>query len=69
MTNWPLIRMLPSLLAHRIYDVIVELLENSNLTFQFKGPLLAGPEFKEVFDVFKDVLINVDSKAEALEEL
>ena len=42
MTNWPLIRMLPSLLAHRIYDVIVELLENSNLTFQFKGPLLAG---------------------------
>ncbi|XP_048591329.1 alkane hydroxylase MAH1-like [Brassica napus] len=89
-TNWPLIGMLPGLLMvlHRIYDFTVELLENSNLTFQFKGPLLAGmdmlitidpanihymlssnflnynkgPDFKEVFDVFKDVIFNVDAE-------
>ncbi|KAL0658124.1 hypothetical protein Bca4012_078709 [Brassica carinata] len=82
--------MLPGLLMvlHRIYDFTVELLENSNLTFQFKGPLLSGmdmlvtvdpanihymlssnflnynkgPEFKEVFDVFKDVIFNVDAE-------
>ncbi|KAG2261359.1 hypothetical protein Bca52824_068438 [Brassica carinata] len=82
--------MLPGLLMvlHRIYDFTVELLENSNLTFQFKGPLLTGmdmlvtvdpadihyilssnflnyakgPEFKEVFDVYKDVIFNVDSQ-------
>ncbi|CAH8360937.1 unnamed protein product [Eruca vesicaria subsp. sativa] len=88
--NWPLIGMLPGLLmvVHRIYDFTVELLENSNLTFQFKGPWLAGmdmlvtvdpanihymsssnflnynkgPDFKEVFDVFKDVVFNVDAE-------
>ncbi|CAN6910951.1 unnamed protein product [Brassica oleracea] len=82
--------MLPGLLMvlHRIYDFTVELLENSNLTFQFKGPLLSGmdmlvtvdpanihymlssnflnynkgPEFKEIFDVFKDVIFNVDAE-------
>ncbi|CAH8360939.1 unnamed protein product [Eruca vesicaria subsp. sativa] len=90
MTNWPLIGMLPGLLMvlHRIYDFTVELLENSNLTFQFKGPWLTGmdmlvtvdpanihymlssnflnynkgPDFKEVFDVFKDVVFNVDAE-------
>ncbi|KAL0737675.1 hypothetical protein Bca4012_013885 [Brassica carinata] len=82
--------MLPGLLmvVHRIYDFTVELLESSNLTFQFKGPWLAGmdmlltadpanihymlssnflnynkgPDFKEVFDVFKDVIFNVDAE-------
>ncbi|KAF2550315.1 hypothetical protein F2Q68_00036372 [Brassica cretica] len=44
--------MLPGLLMvlHRIYDFTVELLENSNLTFQFKGPLLSG----------MDMLVTVD---------
>ncbi|CAH8361029.1 unnamed protein product [Eruca vesicaria subsp. sativa] len=51
-TNWPLIGMLPGLLMvlHRIYDFTVELLEDSNLTFQFKGPWLAG----------MDLLVTVD---------
>ncbi|CAH8360948.1 unnamed protein product [Eruca vesicaria subsp. sativa] len=89
-TNWPLIGMLPGLLMvlHRIYDFTVELLENSNLTFQFKGPWLTGmdmlvtvdpanihymsssnflnynkgPEFRELLDVFKDVIFNVDAE-------
>ncbi|KAF8075664.1 hypothetical protein N665_1073s0012 [Sinapis alba] len=89
-TNWPLLGMLPGLLMvlHRIYDFTVELLESSNLTFQFKGPWLSGmdmlatvdpanihymsssnflnynkgPDFKEVFDVFKDVVFNVDAE-------
>ena len=89
-TNWPLIGMLPGLLMvlHRVYDFTVELLESSNLTFQFKGPWLSGmdmlatvdpanihymlssnflnynkgPEFKEIFDVFKDVIFNVDAE-------
>ncbi|KAL0737679.1 hypothetical protein Bca4012_013889 [Brassica carinata] len=56
--------MLPGLLMvlHRFYDFTVELLENSNLTFQFKGPWLAGPDFKEVSDVYKDVIFNVESE-------
>ena len=82
--------MLPGLLMvlHRVYDFTVELLESSNLTFQFKGPWLSGmdmlatvdpanihymlssnflnynkgPEFKEIFDVFKDVIFNVDAE-------
>ncbi|CAH8361027.1 unnamed protein product [Eruca vesicaria subsp. sativa] len=90
MTNWPLVGMLPGLLMvlHRIYDFTVEFLENTNLTFQFKGPWLTGmdmlvtvdpanihymsssnfsnfnkgPDFKEVFDVFKDVVFNVDAE-------
>lgn len=89
-TNWPLIGMLPGLLMvlHRIYDFTVELLESSNLTFQFKGPWLAGmdmlvtvdpanihymsssnflnynkgPDFKQDFDVFNDVIFNVDAE-------
>nr|QWK52275.1 cytochrome P450 96A12 [Isatis tinctoria] len=42
--NWPVIGMLPglSLVLHRVYDFTVELLENSGLTFQFKGPWFAG---------------------------
>ncbi|CAN6876202.1 unnamed protein product [Brassica oleracea var. botrytis] len=56
--------MLPGLMMvlHRVYDFTVELLESSNLTFQFKGPWLSGPEFKEIFDVFKDVIFNVDAE-------
>nr|VDC68487.1 unnamed protein product [Brassica rapa] len=89
-TNWPLIGMLPGLfmVLHRVYDFTVELLESSNLTFQFKGPWLSGmdmlatvdpanihymlssnflnynkgPEFKEIFDVFEDVIFNVDAE-------
>ncbi|EOA18124.1 hypothetical protein CARUB_v10006585mg [Capsella rubella] len=42
--NWPVLGMLPSLLMefHRIYDFSVEILENSNLTFAFKGPWYSG---------------------------
>ncbi|CAF2091801.1 unnamed protein product [Brassica napus] len=42
--NWPVLGMLPGVLVrlHRIYDCSVEVLENSNLTFQFKGPWFAG---------------------------
>ncbi|KAL1203384.1 Alkane hydroxylase MAH1 [Cardamine amara subsp. amara] len=89
-TNWPLLGMLPGLLMvlDQVYDFLVELLENSNLTFEFKGPWCArmdmlvtvdpanihyilssnfsnytkGPEFKEIFDVFKYVIFNVDSE-------
>nr|QWK52244.1 cytochrome P450 96A57 [Isatis tinctoria] len=81
--------MLPGVLVrlNRIYDCSVEVFENSNLTFSFKGPWFAGmdtlttvdpinihhimssnfsnyikgPEFQEVFDVFGDGFINVDS--------
>ncbi|KAL1205451.1 Alkane hydroxylase MAH1 [Cardamine amara subsp. amara] len=89
-TNWPLLGMLPGLLMvlDQVYDFLVELLENSNLTFECKGPWCArmdmlvtvdpanihyilssnfsnytkGPEFKEIFDVFKYVIFNVDSE-------
>ncbi|CAN6916467.1 unnamed protein product [Brassica oleracea] len=42
--NWPVLGMLPGVLVrlHRIYDCSVEVLENSNLTFQFKGPWFSG---------------------------
>ncbi|CAN8253776.1 unnamed protein product [Cochlearia groenlandica] len=88
--NWPIIGMAPDLAMelHRLYDFLVELLEMSNLTFQFRGLWFAGmdmlvtvdpsnihyilssnfsnytkgPEFKEVFDVFKDVIFNTDSE-------
>nr|QWK52344.1 cytochrome P450 96A2-3 [Isatis tinctoria] len=42
--NWPVIGMLPHLILvlHRVYNFTVELLENTDLTFQFKGPWLAG---------------------------
>ncbi|ESQ47193.1 hypothetical protein EUTSA_v10027725mg [Eutrema salsugineum] len=88
--NWPVLGMLPDLLMalHRVYDFLAEILEMSNLTFQFKGLWFAGmdmlitvdpanihyilssnfsnytkgPEFKEVFDVFKDVIFNTDSE-------
>ncbi|ESQ32700.1 hypothetical protein EUTSA_v10005410mg [Eutrema salsugineum] len=48
--------MLPGLLIvlHRIYDFTEELLEKSNLTFQFKGPL--------AFYVFKYERFNADSE-------
>ncbi|KAL0731824.1 hypothetical protein Bca4012_027918 [Brassica carinata] len=44
--------MLPGALVslHRLYDLSVEVLENANLTFQFKGPWLSG----------MDILITVD---------
>ncbi|WZZ10225.1 hypothetical protein YC2023_096146 [Brassica napus] len=49
--NWPFYGMTPGLLVriHRINDS-VEVLENSNMTFPFKGPWFAG----------KNVLITVD---------
>ncbi|KAJ4877036.1 hypothetical protein Rs2_42054 [Raphanus sativus] len=42
--NWPVIGMLPGLIMvlHRVYNFTVELLENTDLTFQFKGPWFAG---------------------------
>ncbi|CAH8254815.1 unnamed protein product [Arabidopsis lyrata] len=42
--NWPVLGMLPGVLLRlqRIYDCSVEILENSNLTFQFKGPWFVG---------------------------
>ncbi|AED90533.1 cytochrome P450-like protein [Arabidopsis thaliana] len=42
--NWPVLGMLPGLLLefHRIYDFSVEVLENSDLTFPFKGPWFTG---------------------------
>ncbi|VVB09722.1 unnamed protein product [Arabis nemorensis] len=45
-TNWPVLGMLPGLLlqVHRIYDVIVEVLEASDMTFCFKGPWLSGTD-------------------------
>ncbi|CAE5959573.1 unnamed protein product [Arabidopsis arenosa] len=50
--NWPVLGMLPGglLRLQRIYDCSVEVLENSNLTFQFKGPWFVG----------MDVLATVD---------
>ncbi|CAH8304407.1 unnamed protein product [Eruca vesicaria subsp. sativa] len=50
--NWPVLGMLPGVLVrlHRIYDCSVEVFENSNLTFQFKGPWLSG----------MDILVTVD---------
>ncbi|CAN8283981.1 unnamed protein product [Cochlearia groenlandica] len=52
MTNWPFLGMLPGLLVeiHRVYDYITVVLEASNLTFPFKGPLFGG----------LDMLITVD---------
>ncbi|XP_010437072.1 PREDICTED: alkane hydroxylase MAH1-like isoform X1 [Camelina sativa] len=49
--NWPLLGMFPGLLVrmNRIYDG-VEVLENSNLTFPFKGPWFTG----------MDILVTVD---------
>ncbi|ESQ46803.1 hypothetical protein EUTSA_v10027722mg [Eutrema salsugineum] len=51
--NWPVLGMLPGVLLrlHHIYDYSVEVLECSNLTFQFKGPWFAG----------MDTLVTVDS--------
>ncbi|AAG27766.1 putative cytochrome P450 superfamily [Arabidopsis thaliana] len=42
--NWPVLGMSPGALMRlpRIYDFSVDLLENSNLTFHFKGPWFAG---------------------------
>ncbi|CAH8334339.1 unnamed protein product [Eruca vesicaria subsp. sativa] len=42
--NWPIIGMLPDLILvlHRVYNFTVDLLENNNLTFSFKGPWFAG---------------------------
>ncbi|CAA7055527.1 unnamed protein product [Microthlaspi erraticum] len=42
--NWPGVGMLPGLLMefHQIYEFTVEILRNSNLTFQFKGPWFLG---------------------------
>ncbi|XP_010513571.1 PREDICTED: alkane hydroxylase MAH1-like [Camelina sativa] len=42
--NWPVLGMLPGVVMrlHRAYDSIVEVFENSNLTFQFKGPWFTG---------------------------
>ncbi|KAG7648867.1 putative cytochrome P450 [Arabidopsis thaliana] len=42
--NWPVLGMLPGVLLRlqRIYDCSVEVLENSNMTFQFKGPWFVG---------------------------
>ncbi|KAJ4898690.1 hypothetical protein Rs2_12641 [Raphanus sativus] len=50
--NWPVLGMLPGLLVrlHRIYDYSVDVLGNSNLTFQFKGPWFTG----------MDILVTVD---------
>nr|QWK52311.1 cytochrome P450 96A8-1 [Isatis tinctoria] len=50
--NWPVLGMLPGVLVrlHRIYDGFVEVLENSYLTFQFKGPLFAGMEMLVTVD-------------------
>ncbi|XP_010479164.1 PREDICTED: alkane hydroxylase MAH1 [Camelina sativa] len=50
--NWPVLGMLPGglLRLQYIYDCSVEILENSNLTFQFKGPWFVG----------MDVLVTVD---------
>ncbi|CAN8324096.1 unnamed protein product [Cochlearia groenlandica] len=50
--NWPGFGMLPGLLVqlHRIYDFSVEILENSNLTFEFKGPWFTG----------MDILVTAD---------
>nr|QWK52313.1 cytochrome P450 96A8-3 [Isatis tinctoria] len=49
--NWPVLGMVPGLVVrlHRIYDG-VEVLENSNMTFPFKGPWFAG----------MDILVTVD---------
>ncbi|XP_019057076.1 PREDICTED: alkane hydroxylase MAH1-like [Tarenaya hassleriana] len=88
--NWPFLGMLPGVLVmfHRIYDWTVEILENSDMTFPFKGPWLGGidmlitvdpanihhimssnfgnypkgTEFKDVFDVLGDGIINVDGE-------
>ncbi|KAF8109577.1 hypothetical protein N665_0094s0044 [Sinapis alba] len=50
--NWPVLGMLPGLLVelYRIYDFTVEVLENTNLTFLFKGPWFSG----------MDMLVTVD---------
>ncbi|VVB09728.1 unnamed protein product [Arabis nemorensis] len=50
--NWPVLGMLPGALVilHRIYDWSVEVLENSNLTFLFKGSWFAG----------MDILVTID---------
>nr|QWK52377.1 cytochrome P450 96A8-5 [Isatis tinctoria] len=50
--NWPVLRMLPGVLVrlHRIYDYSVEVLEKSNLTFQFKGPWFAGMDILATAD-------------------
>ncbi|ESQ54388.1 hypothetical protein EUTSA_v10027133mg [Eutrema salsugineum] len=50
--NWPVLGMLPGLLMvlHRIHDFSVEVLENTDLTFPFKGPWFTG----------MDVLVTVD---------
>ncbi|KAJ4914050.1 hypothetical protein Rs2_08671 [Raphanus sativus] len=50
--NWPVLGMLPGFLMvlHRIYDYSVEVLENTNLTFPFKGPWFTG----------MDILVTVD---------
>ncbi|KAG2238681.1 hypothetical protein Bca52824_092075 [Brassica carinata] len=44
--------MLPGVLVrlHRIYDCSVEVLENSNLTFQFKGPWFSGMDILATVD-------------------
>ncbi|KAK1350674.1 hypothetical protein POM88_054595 [Heracleum sosnowskyi] len=41
LTNWPLVGMTPSMLmnAHRIHDFTTCILRESNLTFQFIGPM------------------------------
>ena len=86
--NWPVLGMLPGFLIvlHRIYDFSVEVLEQTNLTFPFKGPWFTGmdilvtvdpanihyilssnfsnytkgADFKEVFDVFGEMIFNSD---------
>ncbi|XP_010526618.1 PREDICTED: alkane hydroxylase MAH1-like [Tarenaya hassleriana] len=88
--NLPFLGMLPGLLVafDRFYDLAVDVLEKSNMTFPFKGPwfmgmdVLAtvdpanihhvmssnfgnypkGDDFKEIFDVIGDGIINVDGE-------
>ncbi|XP_010442757.1 PREDICTED: alkane hydroxylase MAH1-like [Camelina sativa] len=50
--SWPVLGMIPGLLfvLHRVFDFAVEVLENSGLTFPFKGPWFAG----------MDMLVTVD---------
>ncbi|XP_010520636.1 PREDICTED: alkane hydroxylase MAH1-like [Tarenaya hassleriana] len=44
LTNWPFLGMLPGFTVEipRFYDWIIQVLEVSNLTFLFKGPIFAG---------------------------
>jgi hypothetical protein len=50
--NWPVLGMLPGILLRlqRIYDYSVEFLENSNMTFQFKGPWFVGMDILATAD-------------------